>query len=281
MYFCGKYDDFVQIFITMFFGGLCGFMISGGWWMYTLWSRFKNPFFPYYNNLFKSPMADAGNYTQNEYAHLLPKSIMGYIFAPFKNTIVERFAGLETPYFEPKMFLSALCIIFLAIFGWFKSVREKLEQNVKFDILGIFFIYIVSVYYINAAIFGSLRYIMALTPMCSVLIVAISLLIAEKICKINYYPILLFVLIWTILSFYFETNIGFVKHKIYSVISMVQAEIPDDATVLCANQTACFVSPEQNKNVKYFDLLGLGFSSRNNPLAVFRTFFFIVSLGQY
>jgi hypothetical protein len=35
--------------------GLVGGLLSGGYWAWEMWLKFKNPFFPFYNDIFKSP----------------------------------------------------------------------------------------------------------------------------------------------------------------------------------------------------------------------------------
>jgi len=42
-------------------GGIIGAAIAYGPWGYELWIRFGNPFFPYFNNIFLSPWAEASN----------------------------------------------------------------------------------------------------------------------------------------------------------------------------------------------------------------------------
>jgi hypothetical protein len=44
------------------FGSLAGFVLTGGAWMATLWTRFGNPVFPFYNHIFKSPWARPESY---------------------------------------------------------------------------------------------------------------------------------------------------------------------------------------------------------------------------
>jgi hypothetical protein len=39
-------------------GGAAGFLAGGGWWAWFLWSEYGNPFFPYFNGLFRSPVAE-------------------------------------------------------------------------------------------------------------------------------------------------------------------------------------------------------------------------------
>jgi hypothetical protein len=74
-------------FINRFFlsflygiGVLSGIAATGGYWLYEMWARFKNPLFPYFNLFFKSPMATIGDYRDASY---LPKSIGEALISPF------------------------------------------------------------------------------------------------------------------------------------------------------------------------------------------------------
>ncbi|MFH0725052.1 MAG: hypothetical protein V2B19_01625 [Pseudomonadota bacterium] len=69
-------------------GVLAGIGITGGFWMYELWSRYGNPLFPYFNDLFQSPWATTGNYRDGRF---LPKTLwevflfpLYFTFAPLK-----------------------------------------------------------------------------------------------------------------------------------------------------------------------------------------------------
>ena len=64
------------------FGGgvLIGIALSGGYWFYELWERFENPFFPYFNNIFKSPMLAEGSWRDT---HLVPMTWVESLFFPF------------------------------------------------------------------------------------------------------------------------------------------------------------------------------------------------------
>jgi hypothetical protein len=74
---------FINRFFLSFFYGigvLSGIAATGGYWLYEMWARFRNPFFPYFNLLFKSPMATIGDYRDTSY---LPKSISEALISPF------------------------------------------------------------------------------------------------------------------------------------------------------------------------------------------------------
>jgi hypothetical protein len=38
-------------------GGLVGYLLTGGWWAWRMWTAFGNPVFPLFNDLFQSPFA--------------------------------------------------------------------------------------------------------------------------------------------------------------------------------------------------------------------------------
>ena len=44
-----------------------GFAASYGWWGWKLWRMFGNPFFPYYNNIFKSPALGQSDYADDRF----------------------------------------------------------------------------------------------------------------------------------------------------------------------------------------------------------------------
>ncbi len=60
-------------------GVLAGITMTGGYWMYNLWVKFGNPFFPYFNDLFQSPMATPGSYRDERF---LPRGALEAVFFP-------------------------------------------------------------------------------------------------------------------------------------------------------------------------------------------------------
>jgi len=74
---------FINRFLLSFFYGigvLSGIAATGGYWLHEMWVRFKNPFFPYFNLLFQSPMATIGDYRDTSY---LPDNIGEALLSPF------------------------------------------------------------------------------------------------------------------------------------------------------------------------------------------------------
>jgi len=71
-----------RFFLSFFYGigVLSGIAATGGYWLYEMWVRFKNPLFPYFNLLFQSPMATIGDYRDTQY---LPDNIGEALISPF------------------------------------------------------------------------------------------------------------------------------------------------------------------------------------------------------
>ncbi len=50
------------LFLAFGTGGVVGLAATGGYWLYEMWSHFGNPLFPYFNSIFRSPMAGTSDY---------------------------------------------------------------------------------------------------------------------------------------------------------------------------------------------------------------------------
>ena len=62
------------------FSIITGIILSGGHWMYQMWSKFESPIFPFYNKIFNSPYALDSNIIDVQY---MPRSIIQTLFYPF------------------------------------------------------------------------------------------------------------------------------------------------------------------------------------------------------
>lgn len=60
--------------------GAAGFATAYGYWGWTLWQRYGNPFFPFFNSVFPSPYWDGGDYTDSRY---FDKPLIDLILWPF------------------------------------------------------------------------------------------------------------------------------------------------------------------------------------------------------
>jgi hypothetical protein len=70
--------------------GVAGLLAGGGWWMWFLWERFRNPLFPYLNDLFRAEMVPASDRRDTNF---LPESLADALLFPFRLALDSRIAG--------------------------------------------------------------------------------------------------------------------------------------------------------------------------------------------
>jgi hypothetical protein len=58
---------------------LAGTALTGGFWLMEMWQRFQNPFFPYFNELFKSPWGAIGDYRDMRF---IPRNLAMWLLFP-------------------------------------------------------------------------------------------------------------------------------------------------------------------------------------------------------
>lgn len=68
-------------------GGMAGFLVADGFWALQLWQAFRNPVFPYYNNIFRSPDYPPVPLYDPEW---IPKSIGDGLSYPFQWALGKR-----------------------------------------------------------------------------------------------------------------------------------------------------------------------------------------------
>jgi hypothetical protein len=77
----GSFTCRIKYVVFLAFGGLIGFAITFSYWGLEMWSRFGNPLFPLFNNIFKSPMASLHSYADTRFA---VKSIWELVSLPYR-----------------------------------------------------------------------------------------------------------------------------------------------------------------------------------------------------
>jgi len=107
----------VELALLKRYGGLiilgsaaiAGFLITEGPWMWVLWKKFGNPFFPMYNLIFKSPYFLLENTLD---ARFLPKSFYEYLTFPLHFSLLKH-AGCELSFNDIR--IAILYLISLAV----------------------------------------------------------------------------------------------------------------------------------------------------------------------
>jgi hypothetical protein len=76
----GTFRDRARRLSILAIGGLIGVAVSAGWWYWRVWDMTGNPLFPYYNDIFKSPLYWDERYV---FSFFLPKTWREAILYPW------------------------------------------------------------------------------------------------------------------------------------------------------------------------------------------------------
>ena len=138
---------FLEIF-PLLVGFVLGFLLSNGYWMWLLYKEYKNPFFPFFNQIFKSPYILDISIKDDRW---LPKGILDYILLPL------RFWGLNPSKISELSFRTPAVPLafFFCLFYVFRSLVSKKKSHVPLLFLSCFFFFS---FFIWGWYFGYYRY---------------------------------------------------------------------------------------------------------------------------
>jgi len=208
--------DTLKISIYQITGIIIGFLISDGFWLYTVYKHFLNPMYPYFNNIFHSPFGTTDIVLDTDYLHIRPKTFFSGLLLPFQNYMAKDI-GCEYAFADLKIPVSFLMIIvYCFLRNKSNSFRQTLSNIANLKIIDSFIIITVSAFYINTYIFGQLRYILALIPLMCIIITVFCHYFSEIISKkIKLSPIALVPLIALSCFCFFKFSIQFYNKSIF------------------------------------------------------------------
>lgn len=235
-----------MLILGMFFG----FLITNGYWTYLLWTKFRNPVFPYLNNIFHSPFGSDYYFLYDEMRHLLPKNIFEYIFYPLLNSAERLFVGIEFKYFDLKSALTFAAIAAFVFLLKSTAVKNRINKITEINVFYALIYFVGFTYYINLLIFANIRYIIPLFMLAPVIIYIFFAVICNK--KMHCYAIIMILLLYAVT---YKSRNSISKNipwlSPHSVIQIQNLNIEDNSTVLCGTFMACYIAPAQNPNAQY------------------------------
>ena len=231
-------------------GQIDGFLIAGGWWFATIWNKFGNPLFPYFNNIFKSPFSDADLILNEDFDYATAKSVLGYIFSPIRDIIFGLPPDTSQPEFDLKLPLTFILIILMVIILFNKKTRKETNKVININYLYFLIIFIAISYYANSYLFAVTRYIMILFILAPIVLCVFATICLKK--EFYIYPLII-VFCFYCFSYECQSDIGLTPYKksISKVVTPVDYHFEDGSTVICSMMAACYPAPFQNPNVKY------------------------------
>jgi len=147
-------------------GGLAGFLLFAGYWMWKMDLLTGNPLFPYFNDYFHSPLALASPYRDMRF---LPTHFWTAVAFPILFSIDWRIAD-DLPFLDIRVGLAYIAII-VALVLWALGRRSK-EPLVDPRAAVIIFVFAAVSYFFWLKIFAIYRYILLLEMLAPIVIVA-------------------------------------------------------------------------------------------------------------
>ena len=133
-------------------GGLLGYLLSNGWFMWHYWEWYQNPFFPFANSIFKSEYYDNANFRDTQF---LPSLKLFFVYPYIWNLF--KFKIVECSFYDIRLTVY-YTIFLLTIFSFLFSKKARLffKTNYKW---GVYFTSLSVTFFIWMALFSILRYI--------------------------------------------------------------------------------------------------------------------------
>ena len=109
--FAGELRRRVPRLVTLIMGGAIGFLVTGGYWHFTLYKKFGNPIFPFFNSIFKSPFYPPVSLIDERF---IPSSVLDAVAYPFRLAV-----GLnpEYPSRDIRFALLFISVLILCLIG--------------------------------------------------------------------------------------------------------------------------------------------------------------------
>ncbi len=244
-----KIEKPIKVICVFSLSIVLSFLLVDGYWLYTMYHYFKNPVFPHFNNIFKSEFYDNVSVAGFDYLHYKPKNIFQFIFYPFYTGPIPDIKvcfgsdNYFTDYRYAMWFVCAICLLIMS-----KLKKITIEPKIMFVLQ-----FMLLSYYINLAIFGVYRFIIATSVLFGILLL---LFIIEflKLIKIYSYKNLIIFFLMVIFYAYYTQYIGYNRYFIRKfdcpVLKISDADIEDNSVVFVTPNSSVVI-PNQNKNAKY------------------------------
>jgi hypothetical protein len=162
---------------------LAGTLVTAGWWMWSLWTQFRNPVFPYGNIWIKSPWWGEYEVMGRQFG---PHTLLEWLVFPFSLASPPPFYVTEVSYVDgriPVLYALAVAVAGAALIRrWSKTSDDEIgKADAPFTVLAIFFLVSFLLWTAQYSIF---RYLVPLELVSGALIVAILVAILRAPARI-------------------------------------------------------------------------------------------------
>lgn len=156
--------------VSLSAGMLAGIAVFAGYWMARMWEFGHNPVFPYFNQLFHSPLLVQGSYRDPSY---FPKSIEAAWLFPFYFT-ANSYLVAEWDFCDARILAAYVLVPLTLVLMAFKRINQN---SIVKPQLALFLFVFASVSYLAwLMLFCIYRYVIPLEMLCPILVVCAVML---------------------------------------------------------------------------------------------------------
>lgn len=120
---------------------LASFLLTNGYWMLRLWQEFGNPFFPFSNDVFRSPWADPRSYADRS---MIPQSPRDAVTLPFAFVRESQYTSLQNGFRDTRYaVLYAVLSLYALMRSWQRVILRSAaapSMPIESRFLMIFFV---------------------------------------------------------------------------------------------------------------------------------------------
>lgn len=232
-------------------GGFIGFLTFEGYWMYVLWEKFQNPFFPFANAFFRSPYGEFGD---NSYLNFRPLTFWEFLLKPF--AMCFNFYRLEGMAWNVDFRLAIIYVIAI-VYGLRLLVRRIKKQSIEISRQQKFLmIFLLLSYVLWINIFALMRFYIPIETLSAIYIAMALLYIRPKslIGESLYYTFVIILTFMLVSTPYFTDFWG---KKSYDdewnqYFRIEDLNVPDNTLILTYNYPTAIFLPyfSERKGVK-------------------------------
>ena len=244
-------------------GVIPAFLAIDGYWLYKCYKVYHNPFFPYFNDIFKSEYAAFDRLLNQDYRHLAPINWQEFVFYPFFQCVGTRLYGTDNFSWDVRYAVNFVVVVILSV-GLFAAksntaLKNYMQKIVNLDYLLFMLLFSIVPFYVNLVFFGTYRYIIAASSLYGIILFVFILLLCEKCSNPKKFTAILSILF--IVYSYTSSRIGDVeyikkfeenKDSVYKqVLTLPDLHFEDNSVVILVNALTSVAVVNQNPNVKY------------------------------
>ncbi|MBO7097889.1 MAG: hypothetical protein J6W11_04545 [Alphaproteobacteria bacterium] len=219
-------------------GGLAGYLIVNGYFMYKYWVLYSNPFFPFMNAVFHSPYFFDFNYRD---ARFVPSLKVYFIYPLIWNMKV---LVMERPYYDHA--LSLLYVLFICIFIRLCFKRQLKNFYLRERLFVMLSVFGFLSFMIWMALFSILRYMAAIDAVAAIFLIKLFDLYGAKKHKVVF-VLHIMVIIGLFVGVFFYPP----REKITGQhIKWPTLSLPENTLVKIYGMASSFIIPEISRGKK-------------------------------